>query len=356
MIQVKANLTDLHAYTPPWAGLERSKFLRLDLNESTQPLPDHAIERMVRFIRQVGVQCYPDYYEFIAKLASYCTVPKDWISVTNGSDQGIDIILRAFLAPGDEMVIARPEFAMFGNIAHLLEARITGVSYEDDFRFPYETFHQAVSPATRLIVVINPNNPTGTPVSLDYIEWLLKRFPEVPILVDEAYYEYTECSALDFLHRYDNLILLRTFSKAFAMAGLRLGYVIARPELIAHFEKIRGPFAVNSLAVEAATAQIEQPEYMRAHVNEIMTHSKPFTKKFLEVNGIEFFEGAANFFLIAPPDQEAMVAHLKSQGILVRALHGPRLEGLIRMGLGTPAEMRFVENAINSLLQGRRVN
>jgi len=356
LIQVKANLTDLHAYTPPWTGLDRSKFLRLDLNENTQPLPDYAIERMVRFIRQVGVQCYPDYCEFITKLSFYCGIQKDSISVTNGSDQGIDIILRTFLSPGDEMVIARPEFTMFGNIAHLLEARIAGVPYGEEFRFPYETFHEAVSSATRLIVVINPNNPTGTPVSLDYIEGLLQRFPEIPILVDEAYYEYTGCTALKFLNRYDNLILLRTFSKAFAMAGLRLGYVIAKPELVAHFEKIRGPFAVNSVAIEAATAQIEHPEPMRAHVDEIMTLSKPFTIKFLEANGIAFFEGAANFLLVAMPDQKAMVTYLKSQGILVRSLHGPRLEGLVRMGLGTLAEMHTVENAITSFLQGKRAS
>ncbi|CAK0757341.1 histidinol-phosphate aminotransferase [Gammaproteobacteria bacterium] len=353
MIQVNANLTTISAYTTPWAGLERSNYLRLDLNENTQALPDHAIERMVRFIRQVGVQCYPDYAEFVAKLSSYCGVPADLVLVTNGSDQGIDVILRAFLAPGDEMVVARPEFAMFGNIAHLLDAKIAGVPYEDEFRFPYETFHGAVSPATRLIVIINPNNPTGTPVSLEYIEGLLQQFPEVPILVDEAYYEYTESTALDFLRRYDNLILLRTFSKAFAMAGLRLGYIIARSELIAHFEKIRGPFAVNSVAMEAAAAQLEHSEQMRAQVDEVMKLSKPFTRKFLAANGIKFIEGAANFFLVAMPDLDAMVAYLKSQGILVRPLRGPRLDGLVRMSFGTLAEMHRVEKVITAFLQGK---
>ncbi|CAK0772550.1 Histidinol phosphate aminotransferase [Gammaproteobacteria bacterium] len=348
MIQVKTNLNSIHAYTTPWAGLDRSQYLRLDLNESTQPIPDQAIARMMKFISQVGVQCYPEYQGFIKKLSSYCGVAENWLLATNGSDQGIDIVLRAFLSPGDEMVIARPEFAMFGNIAQLLEARIAGVPYTTEFLFPYEKFHEGISQATRLIVIINPNNPTGTIVSLEYIEWLLQRFPNLPILVDEAYYEYTGSTAMEFMRRHDNLIILRTFSKAFAMAGLRLGYVMARPELITHFEKIRGPFAVNSLAVEAATVQIEYLEKMRAHVDEIMKIAKPFTKKFLAAHNIKFFDGAANFLLITMPNINDMVEHLKSNRILVRPLHGTGLDGLIRMGIGTLDEMRLVEKAIAS--------
>ncbi len=296
MIPVKPNICAINTYTTPWAALDRTEYLRLDLNESTQPLPEYVLESMVRFIRDTGVECYPDYCGFYEKLSSYCPVPADWLLATNGSDQGIDVILRAFLAPGDEMVVARPEFAMFGNIANLLDAKIVGVPYAEQFQFPYETFHEAVSAATRLIVIINPNNPTGTPVSLEYIEWLLLKFPTIPILVDEAYYEYTKTTSLDLLKRHDNLIVLRTFSKAFAMAGLRIGYIIARPELIAHFEKIRGPFAVNSVALAAATAQIENQDPMQKHVEEVMERSKPFTREFLSASGVSFNRGCRELF------------------------------------------------------------
>ncbi len=349
MMPVRPNIAAIHAYKTPWAMLDRMEYLRLDLNENTQDLPECALERMVQFIRETGVGCYPDYRVANRQLASYCGVPAECLLVTNGSDQGIDIVLRAFLAPGDEMVIARPEFAMFGNSAALLDAKVVGVPYGEQFCFPYETFHEAVTPETRLIVIINPNNPTGTPVSLEYIEWFLLRFPNVPILVDEAYYEYTGISALGLLQKYDNVILLRTFSKAFAMAGLRLGYILARPGLITEFEKIRGPFAVNGVALAAAIAQVEHPEGMRAHVDEIMNRSKPFMRSFFEANGISFIEGAANFFLVSVPNVERMVDHLRSHKILVRTLHGPRLDGWIRMGLGSLQEMQRVSAAMLDL-------
>ena len=348
MISVKSHIAAIQAYTTPWALIDRRDYLRLDLNENTQALPASVVEQMAQLIRERGVHCYPDYRGFGAQLSSYCAVPEDWLLATNGSDQGIDIVLRAFLTQGDEMVVARPEFAMFGNIANLLGARIVGVPYGDRFQFPYDTFHEAISSDTRLIVIINPNNPTGTPVTLDYIEWLLVRFPNVPILVDEAYYEYTGTSALDFLKRYDNLIVLRTFSKAFAMAGLRLGYIIARPALITHFEKIRGPFAVNSVALVAAAAQLAHLDNMQAQVKEVMLRAKPFTSAFLRENNIDFIEGAANFFLVSMPNVDSMVEHLKSHQILVRPLRGPRLDGWVRMSLGSLSEMQRVKAAFES--------
>jgi histidinol-phosphate aminotransferase len=344
MITVKPHIAQISAYAPPWPGLDRSQYLCLDQNENTQPLPAVAVEAIVRYLERVGVHAYPEYDRFYEKLATYCGAPAECLLVTNGSDRAIDVVLRAFLAPGDGLLVARPEFAMFGLTANLLGARVLGVPYEPGFRYPYETFLRAVSREVKLIVAINPNNPTGTPITTDYLEHLVRSYPEIPILVDEAYYEYTGCTVIDLVRQHPNVIILRTFSKAFAMAGLRLGYVVARPELIREFHKLRGPFDVNSLALQAAATQIDHPEARLAHVAEIMTRSKPLVEQFLRSRGIVFHPGAANFILVEHPRRDELVAFLKSQGILVRPLRGPLLDGLIRMNLGTLSEMnRLVE-------------
>ena len=165
MVTVKPYIAQISAYAPPWLGLDRSQYLRLDQNENTQPLPSVAVEAIVGYLERVGVQAYPEYDSFHAKLSSYCGVPAEHLLVTNGSDRGINVVLRAFLSPGDRMLVARPEFAMFGITAGVLNARVIGVPYEEGFRYPYEAFLRAVSPDVKLIVAINPNNPTGTPIA-----------------------------------------------------------------------------------------------------------------------------------------------------------------------------------------------
>jgi histidinol-phosphate aminotransferase len=346
MPTVRPCIAEISEYTPPWRGLDRDRYLCLDQNENTQPLPRVAVEAIVAFLQHNGVHTYPEYDAFYAKLSSYCGLPPDHLLVTNGSDRGIDVVLRSFLAPGDAMLVARPEFAMFGLTASGIGARVLGVPYEEGFRYPYDSFLQALSPQVKLVVAINPNNPTGTPIRIDFIERLLRENPDVPVLVDEAYFEYTGATVIGRIAEFPNLVVLRTFSKAFAMAGLRLGYIAARPELIRQFVKIRGPYDVNSLALQAAAAQIDHPEARLAHVTEIMTRSKPFVEQFLQSRGIRFHAGAANFVLVEHPRRDALVEFLKSKGILVRPLRGPMLDGHIRVGLGTLSEMHRLAEAI----------
>jgi histidinol-phosphate aminotransferase len=339
---VSPHIAKLDLYAPPWTGLDRRGYLRLDLNECTCPLPRVAVEAITEELPFVPL--YPDYQVFRGKLAEYCGLPPGYLLVTNGSDQGIDVVLRAFITPGEAVAFARPEFPMFGQIAGLLDARIIGVPYRRDLSFPYEEFRKVVAPPTRVAVVINPNNPTGTPVERDYIESLVREFSATPILVDEAYFEYTNCTVIDLVPKYPNLIVLRTFSKAFAMAGLRLGYIAAQPELIGHFQKIRGPFDVNSLAIAAASAQIDHPEESLARVAEITGRSKPLVERFFRSYGVKFHPGAASFLLVESPRRDEIVEYMKVNRILVRPMYAEPLRCMFRMSLGTADEMRqFVE-------------
>jgi histidinol-phosphate aminotransferase len=329
-------------YVPDWSGVDRRPLIRLDRNEATRPLSPALAQALREYITVHGVHSYPDVDDLSAAIADYCGVPGPAVLPTNGSDQAISLCLSAFLRAGDTMLVARPEFAMFGVAAGLLEVAIRGVPYGPDLAFPYADFRAALDPRPDLIVLINPNNPTGTPVEVSFIEEVAARHPEVPVLVDEAYFEFTGSTVVGLLDRYPNLIVLRTFSKAFGLAGLRLGYVVARPEVIAELAKLRNPFDINTLAALAARTQLSRLDDVWEYVRETMTVVKPMTVRFFQQRSVPIWPGAANFVVIRPDNPAQTVAGFREAGILVKPLGGPLLAGSIRMSLGTGAEMAQV--------------
>jgi histidinol-phosphate aminotransferase len=351
MIKVKNQIAKMATYKPPWTGMDRSGFLRMDLNEHTLSPPDHVKAALKRYIDSNGIQMYPDYGHFLSKVAEYADVDQDQLIVTNGSDQAIEIVLRAFLNADDEMLMAEPGFPMFAQIAGVIGAMVKGIPYrilqseadlqtlENKIVFPEQAFFQAIGPETKLVIMINPDNPTGVSIPLSTIEAVLKLRADLPVVVDEAYFEFTSGmttqTSLELLKTYPNLIILRTFSKAFAMAGLRLGYIMARPEIISQFYKIRGPFDVNSCALVAAEAQLDYDNEWRQYVKETMTVSKPWLENFFQENHVDYYPGAAHFMLVKPPNRDEAVDYLKKNNILVRPMIAPSISDTFRMNVGT---------------------
>ncbi|CAG1021147.1 partial Histidinol-phosphate aminotransferase, partial [Methylococcales bacterium] len=214
MIHVQSNIAAMTAYTASWGNLDRKKYLRLDLNENTQPLPGHVNAALKRLVDEQSLQMYPNYAHFLPKLSQYANVGVENLVITNGSDQAIHIILTAFLGKGDTMLIVQPEFPIFTQSAQIIGARIMGMPFNQDMSFPFEKFYDAITEDIRLIVIINPNNPTGTLVSLEQIEKILSKNPDIPVIVDEAYFEFTGVTSRSLLDNFSNLIIIRTFSKA----------------------------------------------------------------------------------------------------------------------------------------------
>lgn len=325
-------------YVPDWRGMDRGGYLCLDRNESTRPLPRRVADAVSRHLFEAGVNLYPDDSVVYPQLAEYCGVPPSHLLLTNGSDQAIDITLRGFLREGDELLIATPEFAIFRLVAGLAGAAIAGVPYEEDLSFPYESFRAAAAARPRVIAFINPNNPTGTPVDLDFIEEIVVAYPDIPVIVDEAYYEFTRSTAAPLVRSHENVIVFRTFSKAFAMAGLRVGYVIASPTVIQEIAKIRNPFDVNSLAAVAARAHLEAAGEVLDQAAEVADRIKPAVVDALTGLGVPVVDGAGNFILVKPENCPEAIAFLREAGILVKSMTG-RLEGMFRASMGTKAEM-----------------
>ena len=350
MIQVKPYIADMSTYSPPWSRIDRTRFLRLDLNENTLSPPQHVKEALKQFIDDDRIQMYPSHWRFLSTLADYVGVDESQLIVTNGSDQAIEVVLRAFLGINDEMIMAQPGFPMFAQIAGVIGARVTGVPYYADMRFPHDEFMGSIKDDTKLVVLINPDNPTGASVPMTSIEKVLAVRSDLPVIVDEAYFEFTGETALPLLRTFPNLIILRTFSKAFAMAGLRLGYVIAHPKITAELYKIRGPFDVNSCAVVAAEAQLKSPAEWKEYVHEMMTASKPFLENFFSRLGVDFYRGAAHFMLVKPRNRDRAVAYLKDNGILVRPMVAPSIERTFRMNVGTLRQTEVFARAYEAYL------
>lgn len=341
-MKVRKAIRRMKPYAPPLEGRDPSASLLLDFNESLLPPPPEVGQALRRFIEEGRLQLYPEYGRIEAKLAAFHGLSPDCIILTNGSDQGIDIVFRALLEPGETVVLPEPTFAMYAQVAGTLDLRIAAPAYHEDMSWPAEEVRAALTPEARLVVAVNPNNPTGTVIDPAILESILTDFPDVGLLVDEAYAEFTGRTVLPWVERFANLAVLRTFSKALAIPSLRLGFVAANPDFIAELNKVRGPYDVNMMAVAAAEAQIDHPESWRSYVREVMERAKPRVEAFLQERGVTFYPGAANFLLIRPGDSRGAVAFLRERGIAVRPQKGS-IADCFRLSIGPLAAMeRFI--------------
>ena len=342
LIKVRETISRMSHYKPPLENRDPEAFLLMDFNESPLPPPPGVIQKISEFLNS-HVHVYPSYGDFLKELGNYSSVSAENLLLTNGSDQAIDIIMRSLLESGEEAAMVKPGFQMYNQTTSTLGCKLRGPEFPRDFHFPLKELKESVNTKTRLIILINPNNPTGTSVSLEQIEDLLESFPEIPVLVDEAYYEFTGETCVSLLSNYPNLIVIRTFSKALALPSLRLGYVIASPDYIIELQKIRGPYDVNIVAVLAAREQLKIPEHWQKIVSHLMDESKPAVEKYFDEMQVRYFPSKANFMLVEPPDVQQAYNFLMENKILVRPMRAP-IAHTFRLSLRMMPEMRhFME-------------
>ncbi|MAE17195.1 MAG: class I/II aminotransferase [Deltaproteobacteria bacterium] len=331
-------------YAPPQYARDPARQQLMEFNEVPLVPPESVAERLMEFARSDQLNLYPQYGPLLNKLSDYTGAAPESLLLTNGSDQGIELILRAFLDPGDHCVLTKPGFAMFQQVANAIGAEVRGPTFPlEDFRFPFDEFVASVQPDTKLIIIINPNNPTGSSVTQEQIQEITRHFPEQPILVDEAYYEFTGETCAGLLRELPNLIILRTFSKAFALPSLRIGYVTADPEFILELRKIQGPFDVNMMATVAAEQVLDEQEEMQRQVRHLMDESKPALEAYFQERGVRYFPSKAHFMLVASDRTPELVDHLHRNNMMVRP-QGPPIDHTFRMSVRTLPEMQqFME-------------
>lgn len=332
----------MEEYKPPIEGRSSKKYLLLDFNEMTTETSPQIKKALKKFISSKRLQIYPEYKDLNKKIAAYAKVKPSRVMTTNGSDQGIDIILRAILSQNDKVIIPTPSFAMFYQSAQIQEAKILKPLYKKDLSFPTDKVLNLIDKNVKLIIICNPNNPTGTPVSNTDLLKILKKAKNnnTAVMQDEAYFEFSGITAKNLIDKYDNLFITRTFSKTFGIASIRAAYILSQEKNIKQLLKIRGPYDVNMFAKTAILAALDDINYMKNYTSEVMQKSKPKLEKFFREKGVEFYKSAANFLLIKSVKQQKICRILKSKDILVRPRNGPNIDNTIRISIGTAEETK----------------
>ncbi len=348
MPKFRENIKKMQPYKPPLEGRSGEDYLLLDFNERTTEPSPKVKQALKDFIEQGRLQVYPEYGDLEKKIAQYSEVSEFQAIVTNGGDQGIDIICRAHLSRGDKVIIPSPSFAMHNQSAEIQGADILDLRYNQDGSFPLDNLLGLIDNENRirLIILCNPSNPLGTAIPLKDVEKILQKAKEkdIAVLHDEAYFEFSRLTVKNLLRDYNNLYIIRTFSKAFGLVSARVGYVLSREENLEELLKIRGPYDVNMFAKTAVLAALEDIDYVKDYVKEVMEESKPKLELFLKEKGIKFFPSSANFLFLNVTNSDQIIERLKTEGILTRPKEGPNKQRSVRITIGTLEDtQRFID-------------
>jgi histidinol-phosphate aminotransferase len=335
-------------------GLSARSVIKLASNENPLGPSPLALAALKKALRTLNM--YPDgnAFHLKRKLAAKLGVTPANLVLGNGSNDIIEFLGHALLGPGDEMVVSQYCFAIYPIVARLLGASVITVPARN-YGHDLPAMLRAVTARTKLMFVANPNNPTGTLAPAAAVRRLVADLPESVVLaMDEAYFEFLDepCDLLPLVRsgKKPNLILLRTFSKIYGLAGLRIGYGIAQPEFIAALEKIRQPFNINSLAQAAALAALDDA----AHVNKTRRNNfqgRKFLEKSLAGMKVEFVPSSANFILVRVGAGQEVFEQLQRRGVITRPMGGYQLPEWIRISIGTPAENQRCVKALRQILR-----
>ncbi len=345
----------MQSYNPPLEGRRAYDGILLDFNERTVKPSKKVIKALEKYIQSDQLQTYPEYGTLEGKIAQYAKTDISQILLTNGSDQAIDMVFRTFTDVNDTVIIPSPSFAMFSQSAQTVGNKITKIFYKaSDLSFPLKQLLKKLDNSIKLIVLCNPNNPTGTILSINDIEKIAKKAPNTIIMVDEAYFEFSGITAVPLIKKNPNIVVLRTFSKAFGIPSLRLGYIIANEQYIRELQKVRGPYDINMMAYTAALAALEELKELRAYVTDVMNYAKPLVETFFKKNNIDFFSSASNFILYKPllVNEDTI---LQENGIRVRPQNKEIINNTVRLTIGTTKQMKkFIKIYENSVIKKRK--
>ncbi len=320
-------------------GLPARKIYRLDTNTSPF-IPVGSLKSLREGLLNRPVNQYPDtsYLSLRLLLSSYCGKDADRFVVINGADEGLDIIVKTFLNPGEEAIVATPTYSMFRVVTEIMDGRLVAVRRENDFSVNVDSILERVGEKTRLIFLCNPNNPTGNLTPVADVERLAKGTGAV-VAVDEAYFEYGGKSAIDLTDRYDNLVVVRTFSKAFSMAGVRVGYLVALRSTVAELNKVRPPNSLTVLSLSLAEYAIKDLRQMRQHVATIVKERERCFSRLSEMKQVKAHPSLANFILFRVKKLDGNLVHsrMMKKGFVLRNLVDvPGIENSLRVTMSTP--------------------
>lgn len=339
MIRPRKAVERLQKYRPPLEG--RGGKMRLDFNENTVGCPPQVVRALRRALNAEMLTRYPEYAESRRTLAEYFGVAPEEMLLTNGTDDAIKMICDAFVDPGELLLVPAPTFPVYEFFHNVAGGRIERVRYDEHFRLPVDKILAALKRKTRWLALANPNNPTGTRIPKGELKAILQAASHTLVLVDEAYFDFSGETVLPWVKKYSNLVVTRTFSKAFGLAALRMGCLFAQAEVVEALHRAQNPFAVNSLALMCACLAIQYDDYVRKYAAEVKANRTEFCR-WLDAREIPYVPSSANFVLTRVGGRAPEIARrLRAEGILVRDWsYDPHLKGYLRFTIGSAAQRR----------------
>jgi histidinol-phosphate aminotransferase len=344
---VRANVREMDGYTPGEQPGPGERIVKLNTNENPFP-PSPKVMQAIRDLEAENLRRYPNpradlFRNAAAKLLG---VTPDMILAGNGSDDILTIATRTFIAPGGTLAYPEPTYSLYCVLAGLEQAKIASVKWEKDYALPIDALLATKADA---IYIANPNAPTGTFVPPLKLAELAKNFPGL-LLIDEAYVDFADDDCVALVKGMDNVVISRTLSKAYSLAGLRFGYAIAQPQVITEMMKVKDSYNCDALSICAATAAIEDQEYARRSWEHVRGERQRLSSELSQM-GWNVLPSQANFILAGAPDGRGEQAYLglKEQGIVVRYFDKPGLSDKIRITVGTSQENNALLGGIKAL-------
>jgi histidinol-phosphate aminotransferase len=347
MITLRGNIADMDGYVPGFQPSDEEGFIKLNTNENPYPPSPKVVEAIRCELGENGtaLRKYPcatsrKLRETAAELYGF---DPDWVIMANGSDEVLNNIIRACVAEGEEIGYVHPSYSYYKTLADIQGARVRTFSLTEDLqidRFP-KTFYKG-----KLFFLTNPNSPLGFSFPEDFVAELPDRVLGM-LVIDEAYADFADYSALDLVRKYDNVVVTRTLSKSYSLAGMRLGFAIGNPEVIEALDKIRDHYNLDRLAQAACIAALKDREYFDGCIGRIRETREWFSVELKKI-GYDVVPSQGNFLFVTPPDRDGKRVYdgLYSRRILVRHFSDPLLSHGMRISIGTRAEMEKTLAAI----------
>ncbi len=341
MLSARAAVRTLKEYHPPLGGREG---LRLDFNENTVGCSPRVLD-ILRNLDLERLAKYPEREPVERTVADFLGVAAGQLLLTNGVDEAIHLLCETYLEPSDEVIVAVPTFSMYEIYAAATGARVVTVQAKDDFMFPAAEVLARITDRTRLVAVASPNNPTGAIASREDLLKIANAAPDAALLVDEAYFDFYGQSMMDAVAATPNLFVARTFSKAYGLAGLRIGVLVGNAEQMKMVRRVSSPYNVNGVALACLPTALADREYIQRYTAEVRRGRERLEKE-LSTLGVKYWPSQANFVLARiGADSSRFVRAMRERGILVRDRSSdPGCRGCVRMTVGSAEQTdRLIE-------------
>lgn len=331
MLEARAAVKTMKAYRSPSAGLTG---LNMNMNENTAGCSPRVFRKLSALTAE-EISRYPHRDRDEEIVARFLGVAKEQVVLTNGVDEGIHLICEAYLREEDEAILVVPTFGMYAIYIQATGAKIVTIPMHADFSFPIDEIVAVVTPRTKMIALANPNNPSGTAAAPRDLLRIAEAAPNAAVLIDEAYFEFYGESVLEYVSRYDNLFVARTFSKAYGLAGLRIGILVGSVNQMEMVRRVSSPYNVNAAALAVLPVALSDQQYVADYLRQVFDGRMRLQSLFAEL-GFHYWPSLANFVLARIGSRyREFIEAMQSRGILVRDRNSdPGCEGCVRITIG----------------------